>query len=201
MPVFDPRLYRQKYRNDTIRMRGWDYAGTGSYFITICTDGRVPWFGEIRNGVMGLSGIGMTIDEYWRSIPNHFAHVKLDEFVVMPDHFHGIIIMQNRAPSVVGPSSSFVETCESHVSTTMRPTTARGDTNDNSSHHIPRPKPGSLGSIINQYKSMCTKRIRQMGHDNFAWQPRYHEHLIRSESEMIRIRKYIVDNPSQWNDK
>lgn len=173
--VDDPLLYQGRYRIPSTRLRAWDYTNPGLYFITICTHNKYPWFGHVKNGFMCLSSIGVIAYEYWLHIPDHFPHVTLDRFVVMPDHMHGIIRIHKSKP---------VETCESHVST-----------NEN---HIPRPKPGSLGSIINQYKTVCTKKIR-LTHPNFTWQPRYHDHVIRDDDALVRIRKYITDNPANWH--
>jgi putative transposase len=170
--------FRGKYRNESARNPRWDYAGDGRYFITICTHGRIPWFGKIRNGVMKLSDIGMIVDQCWSDIPHHFPHVTLDAHVVMPDHFHGLIIIGKSPRAIVG-------TCESHVPTAI-------------SHHIARPLPGSTGSIIGQFKSVCTKRIWESGHPDFRWQPRFHDHVIRNDAEFERIRQYIIDNPRHW---
>jgi hypothetical protein len=129
----------------------------------------------------------------------------------MPDHFHAIItingrstkkpIIDHRTRSIVNTVA--VETPRRDISTNEWHATDGRDTND-AAPNEPNPfrKPqwqsGCLGAIINQFKSICTKRIRNAGQTNFAWQPRYHEHLIRTEQEMVRIRKYIVDNPSVW---
>jgi putative transposase len=171
--------FRSKYRNESARNASWDYTGVGRYFITICIHGRTPCFGDIQNGVMKLSDMGMAVDQHWAEIPDHFAHVTLDEYVIMPDHFHGIIIIGKQPCAVVG-------TCESHVPTQK-------------SDRIARPAPGSVGSIIGQFKSVCTKRIWEMGHPHFRWQSRFHDHIIRNDAEFDRIRRYIIDNPKNWN--
>lgn len=171
--------FRGKYRNESARNPSWDYTGVGRYFITICTHDRIPYFGNIQNGIMELSDIGMVVDRNWAEIPNHFPHVTLDAYVVMPDHFHGIIMIGKRPRAVVG-------TCESHV-----PTAKSGG--------IARPAPGSIGSIVGQFKSVCTKRIWQMGRSHFRWQPRFHDRIIRDDSEFDRIRRYIINNPRNWN--
>jgi REP element-mobilizing transposase RayT len=168
-----PTLFQNRYRIPHARLRGWDYADPGWYFVTIVTGNRVPWFGEIRNGVMGLNDIGCVIHECWNEIPTHYPHVTTDEFIVMPDHVHGILCIGDRP---------HVETCESHVSTVK--------------NRIPRPKPGSLGSIISQFKSVTTKRIR-INHPNFSWQTRYHDHIIRS-GKLDNVRAYIRQNPAMW---
>jgi len=177
--IEDGLLFQDRYRICSTRLNGWDYGDAGMYFVTICTKHKIPWFGEIRNGYVGLSEIGSIIHQYWAEIPMHFPHVTLDRYIVMPDHVHGILFL-NKPTCVAGP---FVETSESDVSTNTK--------------HPQRPSPGSLGSIINQFKSVCTKRIRTT-HPDFAWQPRFHDRVIRNRNESIHIRKYIADNPSRW---
>lgn len=84
--------FKGLYRNETFRAQWWNYSKKGAYHITICTDNRIHYFGEIKNGKMHLSEIGKLVQQFWLEIPQHFPHIKLDEFVVMPDHFHGILI-------------------------------------------------------------------------------------------------------------
>ena len=87
-------LYKNTYRNDTTRLQGYDYAAAGLYFVTICTADRRWFFGEVRCGIMGLSDIGAVAHRYWNEIPDHFAHAAVDAFIVMPDHVHGILVLQ-----------------------------------------------------------------------------------------------------------
>lgn len=86
-------LFRNKYRVSSTRLQTHDYSSNGYYFLTICTKNRENYFGEIVNNKMQLSKIGKTAKKFWREIPKHFPFVKLDEFVVMPNHVHGIIII------------------------------------------------------------------------------------------------------------
>ncbi|NBB86763.1 MAG: hypothetical protein GVY12_11185 [Bacteroidetes bacterium] len=115
------RLYKNKYRNDSLRLRGYDYTSAGLYFVTICTAGRAWFFGEVRRGIMGLSGIGAVAHRYWNEIPDHFDHAAMDAFIVMPDHVHGILVLQGpgtgSAPGdgdtlvgAVGPVGTFHDT-------------------------------------------------------------------------------------------
>ena len=173
----NPLLFRNRYRIPSIRMQGWDYREPGWYFVTICTKGKECWFGEVKDQTMMLSDIGQVVHRCWLQIPQHFRHVTLDDWVVMPNHVHGIVVIGERE------KCRPVETCDSHVSTNA---------------YIRRPTPGSLGSIIGQYKSTCTKLVHRMGNTDFAWQPRFHERLIRDPDETIRIRQYIRTNPLMW---
>ncbi len=88
-----PEKYKNKYRIKSIRLENWDYGSNGAYFITICTHNRIHFFGSIKNAEMQLSAIGQMAKKYWHKIPEHFPFVKLGAFVVMPDHIHGIIII------------------------------------------------------------------------------------------------------------
>jgi REP element-mobilizing transposase RayT len=89
-------LYKNKYRVESARLKNWDYSSDGRYFITICTVDHVRFFGTIANGIMLLSEMGKIADQFWREIPNHFPMVRLDAFVIMPNHVHGIIIIDNK---------------------------------------------------------------------------------------------------------
>ncbi|TSC60778.1 MAG: hypothetical protein Greene041662_81 [Candidatus Peregrinibacteria bacterium Greene0416_62] len=164
-------LFKDRYRVETARLRGWNYAQQGVYFVTICTKGRAHWFGEIRRGIMGLSGVGCIVNAFWESIPEHFPHVSLDAFVVMPNHVHGILMLE-RAP----PIANFTAPMS----------------------RIHRPIPGSIGSIIGQWKTTCTKRIWSLGCTDFGWQPRFHDSVVQTDHALENIRSYIQNNPRMW---
>jgi putative transposase len=166
-------LFKDKYRIPGTRLPGRDYARSGRYYVTICTKGKYPWFGDIQNGKMYLSDFGRIVDDEWKRTALIRPYVELNEYVVMPNHFHGIIILKHR-----------VETPCHGVSTTRNP------------HHHPEWKPGCLGAIIHQFKRACTVRIREMN-DDFAWQPRFHDSVIR-EGGVDAVRNYIINNPAKW---
>ncbi len=88
------KLFKNKYRVSTARHKDWDYANSGVYFITICTREFIPYFGEIKKGQIVLSNIGQMVKLFWQEIPKHFPNVELDEYVIMPNHLHGIIIIK-----------------------------------------------------------------------------------------------------------
>ncbi len=164
--------FKDKYRVESARLRGWDYTSAGWYFVTICTHQRACVLGRVINGDVELSPLGEIVAEEWQRTAQVRPNVDLDAWVVMPNHVHGIIVIN-------------VETPRRGVSTTTDvPTNAW--------------KPNSLGSIVNQIKSVCTKRIRTAGYPGFAWQARFHDHIIRDEPELNRIRRYIHDNPLKW---
>ncbi|MBI9059746.1 MAG: hypothetical protein JEZ01_18425 [Labilibaculum sp.] len=176
--------FQGKYRIKSARLQNWDYSNNGLYFVTICTANRELYFGDIVNGEMQLSEIGRLANKYWKEIPNHFPFVELDEFVIMPNHVHGIIIINKPNDGGYNDKRN-VGTPNLGVSTT---TMASEKWN-----------PGSLGVIINQYKRICTINARKI-HTNFAWQSRFHDHIIRNDESLQRIRDYIINNTLRWRD-
>lgn len=167
------KLFRNKYHIGSIRYKGYDYSSPGRYFVTFNTKYKVRYFGHVENGGMILSDMGVIARDCWLEIPNHFPFVELDEFVIMPDHVHGIIIIVESPKIVESPNL--------------------GDSTRNfhwNSH--------SLGLIINQYKRACTMKIKLSGYD-FQWQSKFYDHIIRTNAEMSRIRTYIKNNPVKWN--
>jgi putative transposase len=193
---FMKHLYQNKFRIETSRLSGHDYTSKSMYFITICCKHKISYFGEIFAGKIYLSPIGNIIDQYWQEIPIHFPMVKLDCFVIMPDHMHGIIIINNNNilsndnPNLV----QHVETPNLGVSTENKNTENKNTENKNTENKNPNWKPNCLGSIINQFKRKCTIEIKNHGYE-FHWQSRFHDHVIRSYAELDRIRQYIIDNP------
>jgi len=176
--------YQNKYRVSSARLQNWDYGSNAAYFVTICTQNHHHYFGDVVDGEMQLSEIGKIAERFWREIPDHFPFVLLDVFVVMPNHVHGIIII-NKDEDVA--STVIVETPKLGVSTdTIAPQKNKW-------------KPGTLGVIINQYKRICTINARKTD-PNFAWQSRFHDHIIRSDKSYETIREYIFYNPAKWEE-
>lgn len=192
--------FKNKYRIPSARLQSWDYGWNGSYFITICTQNRLHYFGEITNGKMQLSEIGKITEKYWHEIPQHFSFVKLGAFVVMPNHIHGIIIIDkndNRNGDVTVGNNAIVETPKLGVSTITTPVPTEPKTGGKNQKW----KSGTLGAIINQYKRICTINSRKI-EPYFAWQPRFYDHIIRNEKSYKNISEYIFNNPTNWgNDK
>ena len=193
-------LYKNKYRIPSARLQHWDYGWNAAYFVTICTHNRQCFFGEISNGKMELSEMGKTATIYWMEIPDHFPFVNLGAFVVMPNHIHGIVVI-DKPQTVNAPIPDPVETPNLGVSTNdVTNDVANGVTNMNDKNNDPW-KPGTLGVIINQYKRKCTIESRKIDPE-FAWQSRFHDHIIRDEKSYQNISQYIINNPANWdNDK
>ena len=172
-------LFRNKYRNESSRLNVHDYSSGGKYFITICTQKMIPYFGNILCKQMKMSESGKIAYDFWYELPEHFSFVSLDEFVVMPNHIHGIVIIES--PDIVG---------------TLHATSLQPVPNEFMSYISP--KPGSLATVIRSYKSAVSKNVHLIDSD-FSWHPRYYDHIIRSDRELDRIRKYIINNPYKWD--
>ncbi len=181
--------FKNKYRIPSARLPSWDYGWNAAYYVTICTGHRVEYFGKIENGQMALSVIGKMAEQYWREIPNHFPFVILDAYVIMPNHVHGIIII-NKTDNGDVTDDDNVETPKLGVSTLL--------SNHNRSHQNDKKwKPGTLGVIINQFKRIVTMHARKIN-DDFSWQSRFYDRIIRNENEYNRIQQYIINNPAKW---
>lgn len=172
-------LYSERYRIESRRLKGHHYAAPGEYFVTICTKSMVELFGQVMNAVMSRNEMGEIAHQMWVEIPKHHTNVKLDEFIVMPNHVHGIIVL--RAGSDVA--------CNVTDISTRNPSSFMSQIS---------PKRGSLGTIIRSYKSAVTNWCHMHDHDDVLWQPRFHDHIIRNKKELNAIRAYIRNNPANW---
>ena len=175
---------RNPPRRRSTRLRGYDYSQPGAYFVTICVQRRKCLFGTITDGKMRLNEIGQIVIECWNRIPQHFPSVELGESVIMPNHFHGIIswgISETRDPQpFVGARSP-------------RPP----ENVNNRKSKVPLP---SLGKIMAYFKYQSTKHINQRHNTpgTRIWQRNYHDHIIRDDKDLQRLRQYIQNNPMKW---
>ncbi len=158
----------------SIRLKGYDYTGVGAYFVTICTQDRLHLFGEIVGADMILNDAGHMVENCWNEIPTHFPHMQLDQFVVMPNHVHGILWITK----AVGAKN---------ISPLPPPSSKR-----------PTGTSKTIGSIIRGFKIGVTKWMRQHKQVLDTWQRNYHEHIIRNEDDLNSIRQYIMENPRLW---
>ncbi len=177
---FEPR------RRRSIRLKGYDYAQAGAYFVTICAHGRECLFGDVPGGEARLNECGELIEACWNDIPSHFLRVQLDAFVIMPNHVHGIL-----------------HTLEPHSAATVGARHAvplPGNAPHRQAERFSRPVVGSIPTIVRSVKSATTRRINERrGTPGVPiWQRNYYEHIIRDEASLNRIRQYIVDNPARW---
>jgi putative transposase len=183
--TFDP----QRHQRQSIRLKEYDYTQPGAYFVTSVTRQRACLFGDIHNGTMVLNAFGQIADECWRAIPEHFPAVELGAYVIMPNHVHGIIII-----NAVGVT-------ESVGTTHAEPVGARQADNGTGAALLrPNVQPGSLGAIVRSYKSAVSYRIHKEHNATGIWQRNYYEHIIRTDADLQRITDYINANPLRWND-
>ena len=219
------RLFRNRYRIDTIRHRGWDYSGPGVYFITICTRYGAYHFGKIRDGIMHHSEIGAIANQCWADIPNHFPFVRLGEFVIMPNHVHGILFVDktgerggdpqwNVERHGVDPQLNIAQRgVDPHLIIAQRPV----DPQDLADlPHVPDPRPHphrhphdprplnrfgpqsrNLASVVRGYKIGVTKFARRQT-TNFEWQALFYDIIIRNDRAFRIITNYIRNNPKNW---
>ena len=175
---YNPNIHHRR----SIRIPDYDYSQNGWYFVTICTQNRKYMFGEIVKDQMRLNNAGVITETWWQKLTNKFLSVQTDEYVVMPNHFHGII-------NIVG------------VTLRGRPLPDNTNNKLGQSHRIAP----TLGDIVNWFKTMTTNQyihgVKQNGWHPFygrLWQRNYYEHIIRNEDELNRFCQYIAENPANW---
>lgn len=222
--------FKNKYRIESARLKNWDYGRNAAYFITICTKDRLCFLGDVVDGKMILNNAGKIARDCWLSIPEKFPFAKLDTHVIMPNHMHGIVIIDK---PVDGRNNERKNNEINRIDTTPVETrliaslpdadakTCADDSNDaiddtsnkNTSDDIPNQNkiPGgitgtknpmlhdNLSRIIRWYKGRVTFESRKICED-FAWQPRFHDHIIRNDKYYQRISDYIRNNPLNWVD-
>jgi REP element-mobilizing transposase RayT len=174
-------------RRRSIRLPGYDYAQPGAYFVTICTHERRHLFGRIADGAVHLSRLGETIQSEWLACGNATGGIELDEFIVMPNHIHAILVLTiDRATGCVAGIEHTGRATRWVAPTERRP---RG------------PAAGSVGAMIGQFKSRATKRVLREGDlaRSPLWQRNYYEHVIRSDEALHAIRTYIENNVVLWD--
>lgn len=184
-------LYKNKYRIASARAPWWDYGWAAPYFITICTQDRENYFGEVINGSMRLSQAGLLADVLWYQIPHHAQSVELGAFVVMPNHIHGILILNG------GGGDGRDKACLVSTGVTGDPAVPDPPLSP-SQKRFRNPGKNTVSSIIGGYKSAVTNHANRLG-IAMAWQPRFHDHIIHNDAEYQRINDYIESNPQNWN--
>jgi REP element-mobilizing transposase RayT len=157
----------------SVRLRGYDYRHSGAYYVTICVHPhfwRRDVFGRIRDGVFCPNRYGRIVESAWDDLPNHHQTVSLDAFVVMPNHLHAVIVLTND----VGDDWKIAQFAE--------------------------PQADSLGLIVGALKAAVTREVRRLrGDKTEVWQRSFYEHIVRDEKALDAIRRYIVENPANWD--
>lgn len=176
-----------KFSKKNRRLTGYDYRSEGLYFITICTKERFPYFGQVKDGKMEWSDEGIIARDYWLEITVYKPQVLLGEFVVMPNHIHGIIGLD-------GSDARATTALQCNAAT------ATGTPGRNEYMANLAPKTDSVSRIIGAYKAACTSMIRSVSTAPFDWQDYFHDHIIRNQQELLRIENYILSNPEKWTE-
>ncbi len=199
-----------------LRLRHYDYSQAGAYAVTICTDGGALLFGRVSDGAMHLNAAGRVVERVWDGLPEHYPHVELDAFVVMPDHMHGVIVLADGPlPAEAGFETNRETQAGINVSTGRRvghrptPTKDLRHTSGRRVGHRPTPTKRKastrhgLSEVVRGFKSFSAKRVNALrGMTGIAvWQRGFYEHVVRNEDDLNRIREYIVGNPVRWSMK
>ena len=158
-----------RHHRRSIRLPGYDYSQPGAYFVTICTYQRECTFGTVQDHTVVLSQLGEIVEQCWRALSGHFRFIELDTFAIMPNHVHGIVAINDYGQANSSGSSGT--------------------------------RPRSLGSIIQNFKSISTRKMKHAFQNGVAtiWQRSYYERVIRDQTELNNVRRYIETNPDRWN--
>ncbi len=171
---FDPDIHHRR----SIRLRGYDYARAGAYFVTVCVQGRECLFGEVVAGKIVLTPEGEMVRSVWRGLAERFPNLVLDEFVAMPNHCHGILMISEPV------GAPLAAPCPGHP---VKPKGAASSA-------------PTLGGIVRAFKSISAIAVNRLMDraDRPLWQRNYYERILRDDEELDRARRYIADNPAKW---
>ncbi len=198
-------------RRKSIRLKGYDYTRSGAYFVTICAANRQYLFSKIVNDRVILNQIGRLVNQIWIDLIHKFPNIVLDDYIIMPDHIHGIIfinsISKEEIQNKIIPigmnqkihSKSFDQINCTDLINQIRTINAIKNDHGKSQWILMKSSGISLGKIIRYFKAKCTREIRSSGYSQFTWHRLYYDHIIRNESDLSRIRWYIKNNPCKWN--
>ncbi|MCL2328973.1 MAG: transposase [Bacteroidetes bacterium] len=217
MSKYNPEIHHRR----SIRLKGYDYSQAGMYFVTICVQNREHLFGEIVDGEMILNDAGKMVEKEWVDLKNRFPNIELHEFVVMPNHFHGIIqIVDNVGGGGVGAIPCGCPVQNGDISEIGQSQTQSGQTQTQFGQSG-QPRTGqpqgiaptpvndknkkTIGDMMDAFKSIVTvlyiRGVKTLDWQPFykkLWQRNYHEHIIRNGNEYQYIANYIENNPANW---
>ena len=209
--------FQNKYRIKSIRFANFDYASNGAYFITICCKEMKHYFGHVCEGAMVLNEHGEIAEQIWAMISQHFPFISLGSFQIMPNHMHGILIIDHPAPVASRFIASdtnvnhndadpfFVNTDVDIISETRSIASIRGADDDAKNNFggatgINNPMlHENIGRVIRWYKGRCTFEIRK-NLSEFTWQSSYWDNIIRNSKSYENIQNYIENNPKKWSE-
>ncbi|MEW5701702.1 MAG: transposase [Candidatus Zixiibacteriota bacterium] len=156
----------------SVRLRGYDYTRAGAYFLTICTEDRAMSLGIVGNDSVVLNTLGQVVADSWLWLARQYDYVELDEWIIMPNHLHGIVVVgrEDAGGSRTAPTA------------------------------IPDVERKSIGRVVGAFKTVSTKHVNRIKGTPGAtpWQRNYYEHVIRDDDELNRVRLYIQCNPARW---
>lgn len=190
--VYDPTRHHRR----SIRLKGYDYTAAGVYFVTLVVQDRAPVLGEVVDGAVRLSAWGCVVREGWEALPGRFARLRLDAYVIMPDHLHGLLVLVGDAPA---PHHRSKGEASARAGLDM---TASGPADASPLRARPRgTTPGSVGVILQNYKSVTARRVNALRGTPGArlWLRNYWERIVRDDRALAAVRAYIRDNPRRWS--
>lgn len=199
-PNNDKPKYNGKYRVDSTRLPAWNYANNGVYFLTICTKGKECFFGEVVQGEMQLSQVGELARRLWGEIPHQFSNCDIDVFCVMPNHIHGILILNQAQMELVNSEGGVMNSDDGKENAmniqedAIHRVSTRGGV---TGLFNPMLSKNSVSKIVRWYKGRCTFEINRI-YEGFGWQERFYDEIIRNQFALDKIRQYIIDNPINW---
>ena len=220
-------MHDARRRRQSIRLKGYDYSQAGAYFVTIVTQSRLCVFGEVLGEQMRLNEAGAMARQTWEALPRRFPGIGIDAFMVMPNHIHGIVIINQLdaddlpvgVPLVGTPKATHTPNlpdCRARATTRVAPTNTSDIAHDlpvgvplvgtpNATHTSVDAPRTTLGDVVGAYKSLTTveytrgvKTLNWPPFERRMWQRNYHEHIVRDDESLNLIRQYILDNPAQW---
>ena len=178
------------------RLYGYDYSSLGAYFVAICTKNKINVLGKIENNEMYLNQFGEIVNSCWHDLINHYKNIALDEYIIMPNHFHGIIWL------VGNGLKPFQKTTNQPVGNGLKPFRRTTDQNITSTERNglkPFPTQHGLPEIIRGFKTFSSRRVNEIKtNEPFRWQKSYFDRIIRNDKELNNIRNYIIQNPMNW---
>ena len=193
---------RVSHSRRSIRLRGFDYSRRGVCFVTVCVQMGDHMFGDVVEGKVRLNAAGQAATQCWLEIPTHFPRVRLDAFIVMPNHLHGIVAIHDDGATLRGDGDT-IGVGAQHAAP-LRLTRHKSVGRHASRGPAPAgPRPGSLGAIVRSFKSATTKCVNDIRQTpgGSVWQRNYYDRIIRNDHELYRARRYIVSNPDRWTGR